>query len=100
MIEGMTIGHLKARIAEAEERGVVTDDSLVVMYVPLTDGMITPLAFVDPDDMYVSEENHTTGELLSWDNDTCDGTEDYAAWREHARSQHAGVPCLVVYGCR
>lgn len=101
MIEGMTIGALKARIAEAQEGGL-TDDTLVVMFVPLTDGVVTPLAYVDPHDLYVTEPNAVAGTLVTWDNDTCDSdiTEYYELWREHAQIQHGGVPCLTIYGLR
>ncbi len=101
MIQGMTIGDLKQCIVEAQERGL-TDDALVVMYVPLTDGMITPLAYTEHDDLYVAEPNSTTGERLTWDLDTCGDVdlENYVVWRNHAQEVHGGVPCIVVYGMR
>lgn len=99
MIEGMTVGELKARIAEAQENGL-TDDALVVMMIPLTDGLVAPLAYVDPHNLYVAEPNAVTGELMTCDNDPCDGdiTESYDPWREYARTLHGGVPCLAIYG--
>ena len=99
MIDGMTLGQLKTRITEAQR--LLGDDALVVMRIPLTDGMITPLSHVNANDFYVSEERSTTGTLFSWDDDECPEADvGYEEWRAHMATDHKGVPCFTVYGTR
>lgn len=99
MIAGMTLGQLKARITEAQR--LLGDDALVVMYIPMTDGVITPLSHVDAHDFYVGKERASTGTLFSWDDDECPAADvGYEEWRAHMVTDHSGIPCFTVYGMR